>query len=55
MGFYRERVLPHLLDHACRTPELASWRREVTDGLAGRILEIGFGSGLNLEHYPAGV
>jgi SAM-dependent methyltransferase len=55
VGFYRERVLPHLLDHACRTPELASWRREVTDGLAGRILEIGFGSGLNLEHYPAGV
>lgn len=55
MGFYRERVLPHLLDRACRTDELARWRREVTDGLAGRILEIGFGSGLNLEHYPAGV
>lgn len=55
MGFYRERVLPRLLDRACGTDELANWRREVTDGLAGRILEIGFGSGLNLEHYPAGV
>ena len=55
VGFYRERVLPHLVDRACRTSELASWRREVTDGLAGRVLEIGFGSGLNLEHYPAGV
>jgi len=55
MGFYREQVLPRLVDRACRTASLASWRAEVTDGLEGRVVEIGFGSGLNLEHYPATV
>lgn len=52
MGIYRERVLPRLIDRACRTPELAQWRAGVTSGLAGRVVEIGFGSGLNLAHYP---
>jgi ubiquinone/menaquinone biosynthesis C-methylase UbiE len=28
------------------------WRAHVTTGLAGRVVEVGFGSGLNLEHYP---
>jgi ubiquinone/menaquinone biosynthesis C-methylase UbiE len=31
---------------------MASWRAAVTEGLEGRVVEIGFGSGLNLEHYP---
>jgi SAM-dependent methyltransferase len=52
MGVYRDRVLPRLIDRACRTPELAEWRTGVTKGLAGRVVEIGFGSGLNLRHYP---
>ncbi len=52
MGFYDERVLPHLVDRVCATGEMRRWRRQVVRGLAGRVLEIGFGSGLNLEHYP---
>ena len=28
------------------------WRAEATSGLFGRVVEIGFGSGLNVEHYP---
>jgi ubiquinone/menaquinone biosynthesis C-methylase UbiE len=31
------------------------WRSDVTTGLSGRVVEIGFGSGLNLEHYPTEV
>jgi SAM-dependent methyltransferase len=55
MGFYGEHVLPRLLDHACATSELDDWRADVTTGLRGRVVEIGFGSGLNLAHYPRAV
>ena len=55
VGFYREQVLPRLLDRACSNASMASWRARVTEGLEGRVVEIGFGSGLNLEHYPATV
>lgn len=34
-------------------PGMERWRTEVTEGLRGRVVEIGFGSGLNVEHYPA--
>lgn len=52
MGFYREQVLPRLVDRACGTAALRHWRATVTEGLAGRVVEIGFGSGLNVELYP---
>ncbi len=52
MGFYREHILPRLVDRACGTGELRRWREQVTAGLAGTVVEIGFGSGLNLPAYP---
>ncbi|MCU0271395.1 MAG: class I SAM-dependent methyltransferase [Acidimicrobiales bacterium] len=52
MGFYREHVLPRLVDRACGTGELRRWRRQVTAGLSGTVVEIGFGSGLNMPAYP---
>jgi ubiquinone/menaquinone biosynthesis C-methylase UbiE len=52
VGFYREQILPRLVDRACGTAALRRWRAEVADGLVGRVVEIGFGSGLNVEHYP---
>ena len=55
VGFYREQVLPRLVDRACSTAGMTSWRAAVTEGLEGRVVEIGFGSGLNLEHYPPAV
>lgn len=55
MGLYRRHILPRLIDLACGSAELGRWRARVTEGLAGRVVEIGFGSGLNVPHYPAGV
>jgi ubiquinone/menaquinone biosynthesis C-methylase UbiE len=55
VGFYREQVLPRLVDRACRSSSLDRWRAEVTEGLTGRVVEVGFGSGLNTDYYPAEV
>jgi ubiquinone/menaquinone biosynthesis C-methylase UbiE len=43
------------VDRVLRTPEVNARRALVCEGLHGRVLEIGFGSGLNLRHYPADV
>jgi SAM-dependent methyltransferase len=55
MGLYRDHLLPRLMDVACRGEEMEEWRRRAAGGLRGRVVEIGFGSGLNLRHYPAAV
>jgi SAM-dependent methyltransferase len=55
VGFYREQVLPRLMERACSRADMTIWRAKVTEGLEGRVVEIGFGSGLNLAHYPATV
>jgi ubiquinone/menaquinone biosynthesis C-methylase UbiE len=43
------------MDRVLRTPEVNARRAKVCQGLHGRVLEIGFGTGLNLRHYPADV
>jgi ubiquinone/menaquinone biosynthesis C-methylase UbiE len=55
VGFYGDQVLPRLIDFSLRGEELARLRARVTVGLAGEVLEIGFGSGLNVPHYPRGL
>ncbi len=52
MSFYRERVLPRLVDKACGGKDMERWRSKVTAGLSGTVIEIGFGSGLNMPVYP---
>jgi ubiquinone/menaquinone biosynthesis C-methylase UbiE len=55
VGFYGEHVLPRVVDRICGTAGMNRWRADVTAGLGGRVVEIGFGSGLNLMHYPDAV
>jgi ubiquinone/menaquinone biosynthesis C-methylase UbiE len=54
MGFYDDQVVPRLTDVALGRP-MEEVRARVTAGLAGEVLEIGFGSGRNLPHLPAAV
>jgi len=51
MGFYENRVLPHLIDKGCGAPPIAKQRQKVVPQASGRVLEIGMGSGLNIPFY----
>jgi SAM-dependent methyltransferase len=55
MGLYGEQVLPRILNVVCGTKAVEPLRRRVCGGLAGDVVEIGFGSGLNVPFYPAAV
>jgi ubiquinone/menaquinone biosynthesis C-methylase UbiE len=44
-----------MIDRACGTKELLDWRTKVAAGLSGTVVEIGFGSGLNMAAYPVDV
>jgi ubiquinone/menaquinone biosynthesis C-methylase UbiE len=55
MGFYQRRVLPWILDATMRQGVLDAYRRRVAGAADGRVLEIGLGSGLNLQYYGAAV
>ncbi|HEY2976660.1 MAG TPA: class I SAM-dependent methyltransferase [Burkholderiaceae bacterium] len=54
-GFYESRVFPWLNDRLNADPALEQIRAEAVRGASGRVVEIGFGSGLNLSHYPHAV
>jgi ubiquinone/menaquinone biosynthesis C-methylase UbiE len=55
MGFYDDRVLPHILNAVMNVPQMRKLRTRVCADLKGEVLEIGFGTGHNLPFIPAGV
>lgn len=50
-GWYARHVLPYLLDFACGVKPVRRQRRKVVPLAQGEVLEIGIGTGLNLEYY----
>ncbi|MFZ2512137.1 MAG: class I SAM-dependent methyltransferase [Gordonia sp. (in: high G+C Gram-positive bacteria)] len=55
MGFYADRILPRLVEQACGMPGMDKLRRRTAAPLSGPIIEVGFGSGLNVGCYPESV
>jgi ubiquinone/menaquinone biosynthesis C-methylase UbiE len=55
LGFYHHCVFPYLLERAMSSKVLRLPRQRTLAQASGRILEIGFGTGMNLQHYPPSV
>ena len=55
MSFYEDRILPHIINCALGNKACLRLRAEVCADLNGSVLEVGFGSGLNLPFLPASV
>jgi ubiquinone/menaquinone biosynthesis C-methylase UbiE len=55
LGLYHHCIFPCVLDIAMGSRVFAKPRRRTLARAAGRILEIGFGTGRNLPYYPASV
>ena len=53
MGFYEDRVLPHMINLACGGRPIERQRLKVVPMAEGRVLEVGMGPGLNIPFYDA--
>lgn len=51
MSLYERFVLPHLVHFTCGLRPNTRQRQKVVPAVRGRVLELGFGSGLNLPFY----
>ena len=51
MSFYEDRILPHVIDKACSMGQVMKLRSQIVPRAKGRVLEVGMGSGINLEFY----
>ena len=52
MGIWSEQVTPRLVNLSGSNEQILEYRRRACAGLHGEVVELGFGSGLNLSAYP---
>src|SRR5205809_323448 len=55
MSFYRDQLLPRGQDKVMGVKRMRPYRERVCEHLAGSVVEIGFGTGLNTSFYPSSV
>jgi SAM-dependent methyltransferase len=55
VSWYERRILPRLLNATGGARSIVPLRKRACAGLAGEVVEIGFGSGHNVPFYPAAV
>jgi ubiquinone/menaquinone biosynthesis C-methylase UbiE len=55
MNFYSQRIFPRIMDIVLSTGEFTELRKSLLAEVSGDVFEIGFGTGLNLPHYPSNV
>lgn len=51
MSFYTQQILPHLLDCACNAKAFRMQRKALVPRATGIVLDVGVGTGRNLQHY----
>lgn len=53
MGLYDKHVLPWATNLVCGSSQITTQREKIVPLAKGKVLEIGVGSGLNLQHYDS--
>lgn len=54
-SWWDAHVVPRFVELTCSGALADGWRAKVCGPVSGEVLELGFGSGRNLGHYPKGV
>ncbi len=55
MGLWADHILPRAVSWGMSGETFGEQREAALRSVSGRVLELGFGAGLNLPHYPPGV
>jgi ubiquinone/menaquinone biosynthesis C-methylase UbiE len=54
-SLWNDHLLPRAIEVTCSDRATGTWRDQVCAPVSGEVLEVGFGSGTNLAHYPDAV